>query len=311
MSPSATTITNGSATAPPNSKPNRANNRPTALEALQLRIQRLEDIQEITQLMSRRAYYHSAGRHDLEVSELWCSDSPTAPSLLSPPSPPSAPGAHKNPYHPRAHAADVVFEPEDVGAFTSLPSLKKAYVDGNPFPPGTKGLMVEHTLTTPLIEIASDGVTAKGVWISPGHETFPLDGEGEDPKAHWSWGRYAVDFVKEAAAADGASKTAHGGEGPGRGGACKWKIWHLHVQTTFRTPYGVDWVAAALEKPAWLPKDGETTEEQGAVDRGVSFNEPYHPDCAPKLQPVPPRPYDSWGQEGRCWSATERVDFEG
>lgn len=90
-------------------------------------------------------------------------------------------------------------------------------VKGNPFPPTTKGLMIEHTLTTGIIEIADDRQTAKGVWISPGHETFPM---GDTMRPHWSWGRYAVDFVRE----DGG-----------------WRIWHLHVLTTFRTPYDKSW----------------------------------------------------------------------
>lgn len=204
--------------------------------------------------MGRRAYYHSAGRHDLEIDELWSAQD------------------------------DIVFEAEDVGAWTSHDSVKKAYVDGNPFPIGTKGLLVEHTITTPVLEIAGNGKTAKGIWISPGHETFPLPGE-KLPKAHWSWGRYAVDFRKE-------------------GG--KWKIWHLHVLTTFRTPFETNWAETALKKPEWLPKDGETTEEMGRVDRGVSYNEPYHPERAPKLQPVPPEPYKNWEE---TWSATDFHDF--
>jgi hypothetical protein len=169
---------------------------------------------------------------------------------------------------------DVVFEPEDMGAWTSLASIKRSYVNGNPFPPGTKGLLVEHTLTTPVLEIAEDGKTAKGIWISPGHETFPVPGE-KVPKAHWSWGRYAVDFRKESG---------------------KWKIWHLHVLTTFRTPYAVDWAETAFHKPEWLPKDGVPLETIGKADRGVSFNEPYHPNRAPKLQPVPPEPYKTWNE---------------
>lgn len=224
------------------------------------RIQRLEDIHEINQIMGRRAYYHSAGRHDLEMSELWSTRD------------------------------DIVFEPEDVGAWTSHATVKRAYVDGNPFPPGTKGLMVEHTLTTPVIEIAGDGRTAKGIWISPGHETFPLPSADVAkpalPKAHWSWGRYAVDFRKED---DG-----------------KWKIWHLHVLTTFRTPFDSDWAQTALKKPEWLPEDGETTEKSGSIDRGVSFNAPYHPDKAPALQPVPPEPYQKWEE---TWSATDYHEF--
>jgi hypothetical protein len=166
----------------------------TDTSALLRRITRLEDIQEIHNIMGRRAYLHSAGRHDREIEELWSTRD------------------------------DVVFEAEDMGAWTKLSSIKKSYVNGNPFPSGTKGLMIEHTLTTPVIEIAEDGRTAKGVWVSPGHETFPV-AEGP-PKAHWSWGRYAVDFRKE----DG-----------------KWKIWHLHVLTTFRTPFGQDWAKQPLK----------------------------------------------------------------
>jgi len=213
----------------------------TDIGALMLRIQRLEDIQDIHNIMGRRAYLHSAGRHDREIGELWSTQD------------------------------DVVFEPEDMGAWTKLSSIKKSYVNGNPFPTGTKGLMIEHTLTTPVIEIAENGETAKGVWVSPGHETFP-DDQGHH-KAHWSWGRYAVDFRKEKGV---------------------WKIWHLHVLTTFRTPFDQDWVETALNKPDYLPNDGEPMESIGAADRGVSFNEPYHPDRAPQYQPVPPDPYKTW-----------------
>lgn len=216
-------------------------------QALLKRIQRLEDIHDIHQIMGRRAYLHSAGRHDREIHELW------------------------------SQQDDVVFEPEDMGAWTKLSSIKNSYVKGNPFPTGTKGLMIEHTITTPVIEIAEDGQTAKGVWLSPGHETFPTD-EGEF-KAHWSWGRYAVDFRKE----DG-----------------QWKIWHLHVLTTFRTPFNQDWVDVALNRPTHLPGEGEPMETIGAADRGVSFNEPYHPNRAPQYQPVPPDPYNTWEDTFSC-----------
>lgn len=218
------------------------------MSALLRRITRLEDIQEIHNIMGRRAYLHSAGRHDREIEELWSTQD------------------------------DVVFEAEDMGAWTKLSSIKRSYVTGNPFPHGTKGLLVEHTLTTPVVEIAEDGLTAKGVWISPGHETFPV---GDKPKAHWSWGRYAVDFRKE-------------------GG--KWKIWHLHVLTTFRTTFDQDWVETALDKPKHLPSDGEPMESIGAADRGVSWNKPYHPDRAPEFQPVPPDPYKTWAD---TFSATD------
>ena len=143
--------------------------------------------------------------------------------------------------------------------------------------------MIEHTITTPVIEVAADGETAKGVWISPGHETFPIVGEGA-PKPHWSWGRYAVDFRREKG---------------------KWKIWHLHVLTTFRTPYGQDWVDVATNRPSYLPEEGNQEDTVGVADRGVSVNAPYHPDRAPEYQPVPPDPYRTWAN---TFSATDRYE---
>ena len=54
-----------------------------------------------------------------------------------------------------------------------------------------------QALTTPVIEIAGDGETARAVWISPGLE-------GTEP----AWMKFGCDFKKQ--------------EG-------EWKIWHLHV----------------------------------------------------------------------------------
>ncbi|KAK4944550.1 hypothetical protein LTR10_015984 [Elasticomyces elasticus] len=220
------------------------------MSSLESRLERLEGYHEIKNVMGCRAYYHSAGRHELEINELWSSKE------------------------------DVVFEAEDWGAWVTRKAVWRAYVEGNPFPGGTEGLLIEHHLTTEVLEIAEDGLTAKGVWLSPGHETFPVPGE-KLPKAHWSWLKYAVDFRKE----DG-----------------KWKIWHLHVFTIFRTPYNMDWAEVAYNRPPYFPEDGLPMESVGKVDRGVSFNEPYHPERAPKMQPAPPEPYKTWKD---TWSATD------
>jgi len=66
------------------------------------------------------------------------------------------------------------------------------------------GSMIMHTLTTPIIEVAGDGRTAKGMWYSPGQVT-EIGSDGK-PIAMWMWEKYGVDFVKE-------------------GG--KWKLWHI------------------------------------------------------------------------------------
>lgn len=207
------------------------------------RLDRLEAVQEITNLMGRRAYLHSAGFNDRELKECWS-----------------------------AERDDIAFEAEDWGVWDGRELITKIYIDENPFPSDTKGLLIEHTLTTPVIEIADDGLTAKGVWISPGHETFPIV-PGELPKPHWSWGRYSVDFVKENG---------------------RWLIWHLHVLTTFRTPFDQSWVDSAVQRPDYFPQEGDTMEGMTPPSRPVTFNQPYHPDVTPAYQPVPPDPYRTW-----------------
>ncbi|MFF1257389.1 nuclear transport factor 2 family protein [Streptomyces sp. NPDC058321] len=209
---------------------------------LEHRVQRLEDHHAITQLMNRRAYLHSAGLHAREIEECWAKETP-----------------------------GVTLEAEDWGVWEGAESIRKAYVDGAP--PVVPGMLIEHCVTTGVVEVAGDRRTAKGVWISPGHET--LSRPGERPIPHWSWGRYGVDFVRE-------------GE--------HWKIWHLHIYTTFRTPYDTDWVESSVNRPAHFPKLGETVPGMHPPDREVTFNQPYSVHKAPALQPEPPKPYDSFDE---------------
>jgi len=65
-----------------------------------------------------------------------------------------------------------------------------------------------RTLTTPIIEIAGDGKTAKGLWYSIGQSVRgSIDESGKiSVGTGWMWEKYGVDFVKENG---------------------KWKIWHL------------------------------------------------------------------------------------
>jgi hypothetical protein len=47
-------------------------------------------------------------------------------------------------------------------------------------------MIAEHCLTSPVIQVAKDGKTAKAIWFSPG-----VEGN------QWAYGKYAIDFVKE------------------------------------------------------------------------------------------------------------------
>ena len=49
-------------------------------------------------------------------------------------------------------------------------------------------------LSSPLIEVAGDGETAKGLWTCQGaHNEVGTSG----PVANWTWGYFAVDFIRE------------------------------------------------------------------------------------------------------------------
>jgi len=49
-------------------------------------------------------------------------------------------------------------------------------------------------MACPVIEIAEDGKTAKGLWYCQGAYS---EVEASGPVAHWTWGYFAVDFVRE------------------------------------------------------------------------------------------------------------------
>jgi hypothetical protein len=57
-----------------------------------------------------------------------------------------------------------------------------------------EGQMMQHMLATPVIEVAMDGRTAKGVWMSPGLEARVVGGK---LTALWVWGTHGDDFIKE------------------------------------------------------------------------------------------------------------------
>jgi len=227
-------------------------------KSLEEMVQRLNDIHEIQNIMSRHEYYHSVGMHKEEIEQIW---------------------AQKT--------AGVSWESGDLGRFEGIEAIRKCYVDGNKligeknlkemrklFPEIKNedknkfiGTMIAHTLTTPVIEVAGDGKTAKGVWMSPGHVPQLVDGK---LRAFWRWEKYGVDFVKE----DG-----------------KWKIWHFHVYTDFTTPYEKSWIENSLgprlapEFPPGFPKPNKpaTTDYQE-----------YSPLTTPKFEPRPPEPYETF-----------------
>jgi len=136
------------------------------------------------------------------------------------------------------------------------------------------GMFQMHTLTTPIIEVAEDGQTAKGMWYTPGM-VGGVDRDGR-LRNEWLWEKYAVDFIKE----DG-----------------QWKFWHILVSTDFGGPLGKD-----------LNKDAVTGAVQGA-EGAQQAQEPslpktvvkvagkvYGPTRVPVLYPPMPVPYKTFSE---------------
>jgi hypothetical protein len=94
------------------------------------------------------------------------------------------------------------------------------------------GQIHNHSMMSPVIEVAADGKTAKGLWDSFGPNVNGLAEVGG-----WSWAKYAVDFIK----VDG-----------------QWKIWHFQLYPVFNTPYDVSitqsaWDRAHPGRPGTMP----------------------------------------------------------
>ena len=116
--------------------------------------------------------------------------------------------------------------------------------------------------TTPLIEVAFDGQTAKGMWYVYGSTTEVYS---TGPKAAWNFGRCAVDFVKE----DGV-----------------WKILHMTMFTDIQCPVGGNW-----GKDKMYPHEGVEIPEPTVKEH---YYTGYGEDFLSLVEPPLPEPYDTF-----------------
>jgi hypothetical protein len=132
-----------------------------------------------------------------------------------------------------------------------------------------EGAMVQHKLATPVIEIARDGKTARGVWMSPGHEARTIAGK---KASIWCWGTYGEDFLKE----NGT-----------------WRIRDHHVYLNVYTPFDRPWTAAEPFRPATALPPGFPDEWK--PDRPNTYDWPYSSTAIREL-PAPPEPHDTYDE---------------
>jgi len=212
--------------------------------SLTLRLDRLQAVRDVQNLMSRYTYYQSAALQD-ETIALFAQHTPGT-------------------------RAEMLW-----GVYDGLDSVKKCYKLDHLQHSDLKkraGVMQIDTLTTPVIQVAGDGKTAKGIWVSPGLDTTVADGKAS---AKWAWYKYGADFVKE----DGA-----------------WKIWHLHIYGIFLTDYHKSWAEGTQTK--YDASQIALVGHQMHTDRPPTTSWAFSADTVfPDDQPSIPQPYETFNEK--------------
>jgi hypothetical protein len=130
------------------------------------------------------------------------------------------------------------------------------------------GHMAFHLMSNPIIEVAGDGKTAKGVWVACGMVAMK-DRKTGKPSGYWEWNRYGIDFIKE----DG-----------------RWKLWHHHVFPLFWVGWDDKWedqFKPNNSPPLIIPAEFRPNHLSATPDVG------YNPDGElPYI--APPEPYETF-----------------
>jgi hypothetical protein len=140
---------------------------------------------EIANLMGRYRYWHT-GRRNEDIGKMWAKHTPGVRAEL---------------------ANSGVYEGERVGILWNN---------------WKNGMQVERSwaeilpIASPVIEVAKDGKTGRGLWTALGTNTT-----AETKTARWSIEEYACDFVKE----DGI-----------------WKFWRMHLYFVMRCEFYKSWL---------------------------------------------------------------------
>jgi len=135
------------------------------IKALQLRIDRLEAVVQIQNLLGKYVSLHSASRQE-ETCELFAKKTPGMRCVFN----------------------GNIYEGVKGLERHFLGLLKESEKD-------LRGRLFLHDLLTPVIEVAADGQSAKTLFSTHGCET--LLREDGSRQSLWSYGKYRFDFVKE------------------------------------------------------------------------------------------------------------------
>lgn len=238
--------------------------------ALMARIERLEqqvrannDWAQISNMFSRYMHLHNAFQ-DAQIIPMWAAE--------------GTPG--------------MAAEYSNLGRYTTYDSIMEYHRNR----PNPIGKLIFHELSTPVIEIAGDGQTAKGMWIMTGLEsglTLPehaanmpdwvhvpdLLVDGKRVWMHRVYVKYGIDFIRQ------------NGE---------WKIWHFRCFEVAREPFGMGWIPWAATQNSdggfnselmYIGDDGRPVFMPAPDAPALTQANPYRIDRGQTLDLRPPEPY--------------------
>lgn len=235
------------------------------ISALEARLARAEGRNALQNLFSNYMHLHN-GYEDDKIIDMWVK--------------PGTPGM-------RAQYSNK-------GIYTRWESIT-AYHRGRPKPVGK---LLLHYTTTPSIQVAEDGRSARGIWIVAGVESGLTDPaqaanapdflyekdlvNGQKVWAHWVAQKYEVHGLLQ----DG-----------------EWKIWRLRSFEVYRAPYGRNWIDFAAcnetkpelqqfhENIAYFGEDGMPVWMPDTDLPAADFYQAYSTQTAQAVVPRPPVPY--------------------
>jgi hypothetical protein len=213
----------------------------------------------VQNIMSKHNYYYAAGNRLEELSKIWVKEDGEFAKTAT------------------ITTIDGVWEGMDaIKIYYGNPKVKdakqslKEMSKSSPWEP-VKGQLGVYTNTTPIIEVAGDGKTARGVWFSQGMVmiyTGQKDKSGNDmAQGTYYFEKYGADFVKE------------NGE---------WKIWHIQIYSDFKPSVGSEskWTTpAAAQSLSGVQKSGGNKDEKAHSSAGADLSKPTREN---------PDPYEQW-----------------
>jgi len=207
---------------------------------LEHEVHRLQAFVEIQNLMSKYEYFHASENHQ-ETADMFTKNCPDV----------------------RAEMQWGVYEGNE--------SIQRMYVDyhtdcGQPIMPGKFGML---PVVNPLIEVAKDCQTAKGMWISIGFVHMPGRSPEDKPETRRAWCKYGIDFKKE----DGV-----------------WKFWHVQVYDIMFVSWRADSLVEHKPQNRQLPPEI-------APDRPPTYRWNFSPTSVVENVPPPPEPYDTFDEK--------------